>query len=351
MLKIRPTIFVQSQGPVSGYGLLNDENGAMNINSLGSSVSPPYFLVTVTPSPDSQNVESVTAIYNDGEGDISVTLDSEIRNLQHLLNSDILPEGSISQKIHSYLSLYGESDVQDMVLQSLSDTSGMIMDPVATTNQMALDSFIIGVVSYVASLKFLLEDRVYSELPFSFTLPFHSVDENVLNANTFRYICQPATAIATHSQYCKGRILMSQILRFCNEWSPLFDDGPSQDMNVSLRDTMAGYCKLSVSEISACQREMLSFRDEMANMRSVLDSSDVPNDVREEVDEMMYKARDSIEEEIDILLERKLKRFRKQIRDIVSEEIESASEEIIDLSSRSLKKKRESRRRHRRSRD
>lgn len=351
MLEIRPAVFVQSQGSISGYGILSEGNGAMIINSLGSSITPPYFLLTVTPSSDFQNVDSVTAIYNDGEGDMTVVLKSEVRNLQNLLNSDILPEGSIPEKIQSYLSLYGESDVQGMVLQPLSDTSGMILDPMSTTNQMALDSFIVGVGSYIASLKFLLDDRVYSELPFSFTLPFHSVDENVLNANTFRYMCQPAAAIATHSQYCKGRILLSQILRFCNEWSPLFDDGPAQDMNVSLRDTMAGYCKLSVSEMSTFQKEMLSFRDEMSNMRSVLDSSDVPNDIREEVEEMMHQTRDALEEEIDLLLEKKLKHFRKQIRDIITEEIESTSERIIDLSSKSLNKKRDSRKKRHRSRD
>lgn len=363
-MKIRPIIFVQSQGPVSGYGVA-DFSKIEDVRDLGASISPPYLILAITPSEDGEHIARVSAVYNDGEEEIMATLDSEIGNLQSFLNSDILREGSIPEKLQQYLSLFEERDVRGMALRSLMDTSGFIRDPAATSQQMALDAFVVGVAGYMASLKFLLEDRVYSELPFSFTLPFHTVDENVLNANTFKYMCHPSTAITTHSQYSKGRVLMDQILRFCNEWSPLFDDGPERDMNTAVIDTVSGYCKLSVTEMSEFQREMLSIQDEMANIQSLLESGEMLRDIKEEMDEVKREMKEEVraefenvsvdvESRINVILEEKLESFREEISSIFAEakaeafrELKLSSSELEEAAPRRRKRNKSKRHYHR----
>ena len=327
-MKIRPIIFVQSQDSISGYGIA-DFSKIKDIRNLSSSVSPPYLILGITPVSYGDFILKVDAVYNDGKEELTTTLESEIQNLGLFLSSDMLREGTIPEKLSQYLSLFEEGDVRGMALTSLRDTSGFIGDPTDTPEQMALDAFVIGVAGYMTSLKFLLEDRVYSNLPFPFTLPFHVVNESVLNANTFKYICHPSTAMTTHSQYSSTRVLMDQILRFCNEWSPLFDDGPELDMNTAIIDTVSGYCKLSVMEMSEFQRNMLGLRDEMSNIQNQLTSG--KEEMKEEMNEMKSEIQSEVnymtsglEDKINKIFQEKLENFKEEIRDIFLEETRNA---------------------------
>jgi hypothetical protein len=79
----------------------------------------------------------------------------------------------------------------------------------------------------------------------------------------------PSTALTTHVSDVTAptRILFEQILTFCNEWGPIFDEGPNVDCSSVILDTMSGYCKLAVSDISDFQRSRLYFQDEMHNIQ------------------------------------------------------------------------------------
>lgn len=246
-----------------------------------------------------------------------------------------------------------------MARNPLVDTSGAIVNPVVDNPlQMGLDAFAIGVVGYLASLKFLLEDDVYANLPFSFTLPFHTVNENVLNTNMFKYMSYPCTAVVTHSTYCSSRLLLDHILRFCNEWGPIFDDGPKMDFIPSILDTVSGYCKLTVTDMSDFQQNTLILRDEMSNLQSELRTGgeEMLENVKTNVQHMVSLLKDEMvrdfedreqrmRSKMEDLFEEKLDEFRTEIQDIFLDEMKRASkEQRVSISDREDEKRKQKKR-------
>jgi len=355
MEKVRPLIYVQSDTSLHGYGIA-DFSRLRDPKPVEESLTPPYLILYVEPNESGRDVGAARAIYHDGNRRFTTTLNNEVQNVGLFLNSETLKEGNLADKVAQYLSFYSEADVSDMARDPLVDTSGAIMNPtVDNPLQMGLDAFVIGVAGYLASLKFLLEDDVYANLPFSFSLPFHTVNENVLNTNMFKYMSHPCTAVVTHSTYCSSRLLLDHILRFCNEWGPIFDDGPTMDFTPSILDTVSGYCKLTVTDMSDFQQNALMLRDEMSNLQSELRTGgeEMLENVKTNVKHMVSLLRDEMVKEfkdreqrmrikMEDLFEEKLDDFRTEIQDIFLEEMKNASK-ITD----SEKEKRE--KRHHRS--
>lgn len=338
MEKVRPMIYVQSDTSLQGYGIA-DFSKLTDPKTVEDSLEPPYLLLYIEPGESTRSIGAVRAVYHDGERQFSKSLNNEVQNIGLFLNSETLKEGSLTDKVTQYLSFYSEADVSDMARNPIIDTSGTIVNPLTDNPlQMGLDAFVIGVSGYLASLKFLLEDDVYSNLPFSFTLPFHTVNENALNTNMFKYMSYPCTAVVTHSTYCSSRLLLDHILRFCNEWGPIFDDGPTLDFNASILDTVSGYCKLIVTDMSEFQQNTLTLRDEMSNLQSELKNGgeEMLENVKSGIQHMVSLLKGELTKEfedreqtmrsnMEDFFEEKLDEFRTEIQDIFLEEMKRAS--------------------------
>ncbi len=272
MQTVRPIIYVQSDTSMKGYGIA-DFSRIKDTKVIEDLLTPPYLILCIEPNEHSAGIETVRAVYNDGIRRFRKSL-TDVQNVDLFLNSDSLKsEGSLADKVTQYLSFYDETDVADLTLSTITDTTGMIRDPTSSPVQMGVDAFVIGVAGYLAGLNFLLEDDVYTTLPFPFTLPFHTVADNTLNTNMFKYISYPCTAVVTHSTYCASRLLLDHILKFCNEWGPIFDEGPVLDFSTVILDTVSGYCKLTVSDLSEFHQNSLYLRDELANLNTNLHTS------------------------------------------------------------------------------
>jgi len=360
MEKVRPLIYVQSDTSLHGYGIA-DFSRLRDPKTVEESLNPPYLILYIEPTESEKDVGAARAIYHDGNRQFTTTLNNEVQNVGLFLNSETLKEGNLAEKTAQYLSFYSETDVSDMARNPLVDTSGAIVNPVVDNPlQMGLDAFAIGVVGYLASLKFLLEDDVYANLPFSFTLPFHTVNENVLNTNMFKYMSYPCTAVVTHSTYCSSRLLLDHILRFCNEWGPIFDDGPKMDFIPSILDTVSGYCKLTVTDMSDFQQNTLILRDEMSNLQSELRTGgeEMLENVKTNVQHMVSLLKDEMvrdfedreqrmRSKMEDLFEEKLDEFRTEIQDIFLDEMKRASkEQRVSISDREDKKRKQKKRHH-----
>jgi len=360
MEKVRPLIYVQSDTSLHGYGIA-DFSRLRDPKTVEESLNPPYLILYIEPTESERDVGAARAIYHDGNRQFTTTLNNEVQNVGLFLNSETLKEGNLAEKTAQYLSFYSETDVSDMARNPLVDTSGAIVNPVVDNPlQMGLDAFAIGVVGYLASLKFLLEDDVYANLPFSFTLPFHTVNENVLNTNMFKYMSYPCTAVVTHSTYCSSRLLLDHILRFCNEWGPIFDDGPKMDFIPSILDTVSGYCKLTVTDMSDFQQNTLILRDEMSNLQSELRTGgeEMLENVKTNVQHMVSLLKDEMvrdfedreqrmRSKMEDLFEEKLDEFRTEIQDIFLDEMKRASKEKrVSISDREDEKRKQKKRHH-----
>jgi len=360
MEKVRPLIYVQSDTSLHGYGIA-DFSRLRDPKTVEESLNPPYLILYIEPTKSGRDVGAARAIYHDGNRQFTTTLNNEVQNVGLFLNSETLKEGNLAEKAAQYLSFYSETDVSDMARDPLVDTSGAIVNPVVDNPlQMGLDAFVIGVVGYLASLKFLLEDDVYANLPFSFTLPFHKVNENVLNTNMFKYMSYPCTAVVTHSTYCSSRLLLDHILRFCNEWGPIFDDGPKMDFIPSILDTVSGYCKLTVTDMSDFQQNTLILRDEMSNLQSELRTGgeEMLENVKTNVQHMVSLLKDEMvrdfedreqrmRSKMEDLFEEKLDEFRTEIQDIFLDEMKRASkEQRVSISDREDEKRKQKKRHH-----
>lgn len=358
MEKVRPLIYVQSDTSLHGYGIA-DFSRLRDPKTVEESLNPPYLILYIEPTESERDVGAARAIYHDGNRQFTTTLNNEVQNVGLFLNSETLKEGNLAEKTAQYLSFYSETDVSDMARNPLVDTSGAIVNPVVDNPlQMGLDAFAIGVVGYLASLKFLLEDDVYANLPFSFTLPFHTVNENVLNTNMFKYMSYPCTAVVTHSTYCSSRLLLDHILRFCNEWGPIFDDGPKMDFIPSILDTVSGYCKLTVTDMSDFQQNTLILRDEMSNLQSELRTGgeEMLENVKTNVQHMVSLLKDEMvrdfedreqrmRSKMEDLFEEKLDEFRTEIQDIFLDEMKRASkEQRVSISDREDEKRKQKKR-------
>lgn len=374
MIKVRPIIYVQSNTELNGYGIA-DFGKVKDTTSIESSVDAPYLVLFIEPSPSGDSVQQVQAVFNDGMNRYTKTLDTEVQNVGLFLNSETLKQStSLVDKVNQYLSFYTEQDVLGMSLPPVTDNTGFIVDPTSSLSQMGMDAFVIGMAGYLASLTFLMEEDIYSNLPFPFTLPFHTVGENVLNTNMFKYMSYPCTAVVTHSTYCDSRILFDQILRFCNEWGPIFDDGPVLDFSTAVMDTTSGYCKLVVTDLSTFQENILFMRDEMVNTQTEI--VDIARDTRNTAEQQIREMRNSIEEirtstsqqfigvlneiqtqinlvfaqkeamlkqNIENMIAKELVEFREKVQNIFLEEFEEVSSSI---KSRDEKRKHKSRHSH-----
>ena len=196
MERIRPIVYVNSDS-IRGYGIL-DFGKIQNAQVIEDQLAAPYMALFIEPSEDGENIMSARAIYNDGNQRFSNILNMELQNVSLFLNSETLKEGSLVDKISQYLTFYNENDLTAQLLPVLSDTtdSSTVSTPTGNTTQRSIDSFVVGLASYLASLKLLLEDEIYRDLPFHFTLPYYNVNENCMNCNMFKYMCYPATALS-----------------------------------------------------------------------------------------------------------------------------------------------------------
>lgn len=359
MEKVRPLIYVQSDTSLHGYGIA-DFSRLRDPKTVEESLTPPYLILYIEPNESRRDVGAARAVYHDGTRQFTTTLNNEVQNVGLFLNSETLKEGNLADKVAQYLSFYSETDVSDMARDPLEDTSGAVVNPtVDNPLQMGLDAFVIGVSGYLASLKFLLEDDVYANLPFSFTLPFHTVNENVLNTNMFKYMAHPCTAVVTHSTYCSSRLLLDHILRFCNEWGPIFDAGPAMDFTPSILDTVSGYCKLTVTDMSDFQQNTLTLRDEMSNLQSELRNGgeEILENVKTGMEHMVSLLKDEMAKEfedreqhmrskMEDLFEEKLDEFRTEIQDIFLEEMKRTSRSTISREKDREDEKRKQKKRH-----
>jgi len=332
METVRSVVYISSDS-LRGYGLL-DFSKLQDPQNIESSVASPYMayiVLFIESSEDGQDIKSARAIFNDGNQRYSVTLNSELQNIALFLNSETLKEGTLVDKISQYLSFYNEDDTSDHVLPFLSDTTGEsgISTPKGSAAQLGIDAFVIGIVSYLSGLKFLLEDAIYRNLPFHFTLPYYSVNENAMNCNMFKYMSYPATAIATHTTISGYRILFEQILTFCNEWGPMFDEGPKLDFEPAILDTVAGYCKLTISDLSDFQRQMLYTQDKLNNVdQKITNSVDMAIETtKSQIDETMSRFQNELAREF----ERKEEEMRYRIDILFNEKLDDFKDKICDL--------------------
>lgn len=334
MERIRPIVYVNSDS-IRGYGILDFER-VQNSDVIESQLTAPYMVSFIEASEDGESIMSARAIFNDGNQRFSTTLNTELQNVSLFLNSETLKEGSLVDRISQYLTFYNESDLSALLLPVLSDTTAnsTISVPTGSTVQSGVDGFVVGLVSYLAALKFLLEDNVYRDLPFHFTLPYYNVNENCMNCNMFKYMCYPATAIATHGVVSGSRILFEQILTFCNEWGPVFDEGPAMDYEPAILDTVSGYCKLTISDLSEFQRQMLYLQDQLSNSEEQIRGtvSVVIEEAKEEIDSTVSnfksvlaaefaRKEEEMKSRIDMIFTEKLDEFQVTIQDMLAKEL------------------------------
>jgi len=358
MEHIQPIIYVNSNS-IRGYGILDFER-IQNSDVIENQLTAPYMVSFIESSEDGESIMSARVIFNDGNQRFSTTMNTELQNVSLFLNSETLKEGSLVDKISQYLTFYNENDLSALFLPFLSDTASnsTISVPTGSSVQKGVDSFVVGLVMYLAALKFLLEDNIYRDLPFHFTLPYYNVNENCMNCNMFKYMCYPATAIATHGVISGSRILFEQILTFCNEWGPVFDEGPAMDYEPAILDTVSGYCKLTVSDLSEFQRQMLYLQDHLSNSElEIRDTVDVViKETKEEINSTVSNFKDVLAEEFarkeeeinvtvsnfkDVLAEefaRKEKEMKSRIDMIFAEKLDEFQVTIQDVSMKELQR-------------
>lgn len=359
MQKIRSLIYVCDSNGIKGYGIVTSDK-ITDTRTVETSLSAPYFALFINPSKDEENIESVYASYSDGDRRYTKMLDTEVQNIGLFLNSDTLKQsGSLSEKVSQYLSFYTNTDVLALSVDPIGDTDGLISSPSSSSTQMGVDAFVIGVSGYLIACNFLMEEDVYMTLPFTFTLPFHTVGENLLNTNMFKYMSYPSTAVVTHSTYCSPRVLFEHILQFCNEWGPIFDDGPIVDFNPAIMDTTAGYCKLVVSDLSMFQENTLFMRDEMMNMQTEMKNTiesftksttrqmqDQRSLISGEVERVLTQKADEMQElknNIERIFDRKSRELQQMVDEIVAEKLTTFQLEIQDILIEELKRSTEKR--------
>lgn len=324
-MSARDIIYVQSDDGVHGYGTVRNSS---NISAIENSLKPPYVMMHIKSS--GGDIERVSYIFHDSSERYDRTMTSEVSNISLFLNSESLSQsGSLCEKVSQYLSFYSEADVLLMTVPPLTDTSGLLTDPTSSSSSMGVDAFIIGVCGYMGSMSMLMDEKVYGSIPFPFTLPFHTIGENVLNVNMFKYMSYPCTAVVTHSTYTPSRILFDHILKFCNEWGPLFDEGPPVDMNSSVMDTITGQCKLIVDDMSTYQNNMVFMRDELTNVYTeIKDSFD---EINERTTKQLLSARDEIKEEMNKYFKEKERRLKREINDFITDKLELFRKDLEDL--------------------
>jgi hypothetical protein len=267
--RVQNLIFVQNNEDLFGYGYLDfqgemDADGElMVLKMLRQSVTPPYLLVSVESNEEGDGVQSTHVWFHTSDDLHSFVLQEEVRDVSLSLSSDLFSEGggSLPEKIQKYLAMYGsESDLANTsILPALSDDQQRIVSPNKDNlPQRILDSFLIHTVTYLASLSLLMKDDIQQRLPFAFSLPYHSLQDQLLNVNVFQYLNPIAMAgLAAEKGHTSSHILFDRIIRFCNEWGHIFNsEGPKLDMQQSLMDTCSGYCSIVVQQASDLQERL-----------------------------------------------------------------------------------------------
>jgi hypothetical protein len=321
MSTLRHLVYVHSEAHLKAYALVGDERCLKDPTTrhafrkhLESSITAPYLLVLVEVDEAQTAAESVHAIYHSGETRKETYVGKPLQNMLLFFNEHLLPSGSLPERLDRYCGFFAAGDLEPLVMGTFSEASGILVSAEGDSlPQRVVDSFLIAAGSYAVTLQLLLDPEIFSSFPFSFTLPYISVGEDIWNTNLFQYLSYPASAIVSRSDSPAVRILCYYLVEFNNQWGPLFEEGPQLDPTPAMMDTMSGY-------MSMMSESMSNFSE--LEMRFQTASHNFYTELQDEIKEKLCREAESAREMVETIFEQRKSDFDAAIQQTAQETIE-----------------------------